>query len=257
MQVDLACGHLSPSKGIYTQKPETLLPQNIRHSWQSVRRYIHGKILDKTYAPGDKLPKDDDIAQTLGCARTTVQRAMRDLVDSGHVVRRRKGGTRVRPDPVTRATFDIPIIRNEVENANRSYGYQLVNVADAVIPNQVATSFGLGNAIEMRRIEAVHLADNRPYIFEDRWVDTRTVPGILDVDLSQQSANEWLVRHHPYSRCEIRFYAVKATAAYARHLNTAPGEALLVMERTTWIDTAPITSVKAVTVPGYQLLTCI
>jgi GntR family transcriptional regulator, histidine utilization repressor len=38
-------------------------------------------------------------------------------------------------------------------------------------------------------------------------------------------------------------------------LGIEPGEALFVMERTTWIGAEPITSVKAVTRPGYQLLT--
>jgi GntR family histidine utilization transcriptional repressor len=103
------------------------LTQNVRNSWIEVRNAIQSKILDSTYAPGDKLPKDEDFAQEIGCARTTVQRAMRDLSDSGIVERRRKAGTIVRADPVTRATLDIPITRKEVEQKGRVYGYQLLN----------------------------------------------------------------------------------------------------------------------------------
>ena len=80
-------------------------------------------------------------------------------------------------------------------------------------------------------------------------------PEILDVDLTHENANEWLVRNKPYTRCDIRFYASKATEYYADFLGTYVGEALLVIERTTWISDAPITTVKAVTTPGYQVLT--
>lgn len=227
----------------------------LRLSWKDVRDTIHAWILESTYGPGDKLPRDEDIAEQLGCARSTVQRAMRNLSDSGIVERKRKGGTQVRLDPVTRATLDIPITRKEVEANGSAYSYQRISEGMADIPLGIAARFGLGASVKMLRIEALHLSDQRPYIYEDRWINTETVPEILSIDLSSESANEWLVRNKPFSRCDLRFYAVKATEYNAKILATTPNEALFVMERTTWIGTQPITSVKAVTSPGYQLFT--
>ena len=63
-----------------------------RLSWTDVRDQVRARILNRTYAPGDRLPRDEDIAQELGCARTTVHRAMQDLALSGLVERKRKGG---------------------------------------------------------------------------------------------------------------------------------------------------------------------
>ncbi len=226
-----------------------------RHSWKGVRDLIQSKILDTTYAPGDKMPRDQDIAAELGCARTTVQRAMRDLSDSGILERRRKGGTRVRADPLTRATLDIQITRKEVEQNGSVYSYQLLKKAMAVPPLSVFANFGLTVQSTMLRIEALHLANQRPYIYENRWVSTQTVPEIATVDLEAESANEWLVRNKPYSRCDIRFYAVKANKYYAEIFETGENEALFVIERTTWAGLEPITTVKAVTAPGYQMRT--
>lgn len=226
-----------------------------RLSWKEVRDNIHARVLNSTYGPGDKLPRDEDIAEELGCARSTVQRAMRDLSDGGIVERRRKGGTHVRTDPVTRATLDIPITRKEVENKGSVYGYQFVSQSILDTPRAIAAKFGASAPAQMMRIEALHLSDQRPYIYEDRWICTQTVPDISTVDLQKESANEWLVRNKPYSRCDIRFYAIKASDYDARMLGIDAGEALFVMERTTWIGADPITTVKAVTTPGYQLLT--
>ncbi|MBZ0128119.1 MAG: GntR family transcriptional regulator [Rhodobacteraceae bacterium] len=231
------------------------MPADLRHSWTDIRDRIHGAILNGTYRPGDKLPRDEDIAQQMGCARSTVQRAMRDLSDAGIVERKRKGGTQVRADPLTRATLDIPITRREVEQRGSVYGYQLLHREIAVAPLSVGARFARRDPSRMLHVEALHLADQRPYILEDRWVCTDTVPEILSVDLSRQSANEWLVHNKPYSRCDLRFYAIEADARIARQLDAAPGAALLVMERTTWIEDAPITTVRAVTRPGYQLFT--
>lgn len=226
-----------------------------RVTWTDVRDRIHSWILDSRYAPGDKLPRDEDLAAHLGCARSTIQRAMRDLSDSGLVERRRKGGTHVRIDPVTRATFDIPITRKEVENRGAAYSYQLIARAVEPTPRSVAARFALRQPQDMLHVQALHLADSRPYIYEDRWVSLGTVPEITGVDLQRDSANEWLVRHKPYSRCDLRFFAIKASKTDALLLECAQGDALFVMERTTWIGAEPITTVNAVTAPGYQLVT--
>ena len=224
-----------------------------RLSWTDVRDEIRARILSRTYAPGDKLPRDEDIAIELGCARTTVHRAMQDLSQIGLVERKRKGGTHVMTDPVTRATFDIPITRREVEQRGSKYGYQLISSTLDDTPMPVMARFGIHKPSQMLHVKALHLADNRPYIFEDRWVDTRSSPDILNVDLEVESANEWLVRNKPYSRVDVRFYAMNAQGESAKYLSTTAGTALLVIERTTWIGQDPITSVQAVAAPGYQL----
>lgn len=224
-------------------------------SWKEVRDKIRASILDRTYAPGDKLPRDADIAETFGCARSTVQRAMRDLSDAGLVERKRKGGTHVRTDPVTRATLDIPITRREVERRGSVYGYQLIDQSFGIVPHEVARKFEQTETTEMMRVQALHLADHKPHIFEDRWICSDTVPEILNVDLTRESANEWLVRNKPYTRFDLRFYAISADTETAKILNVEKGSALLVIERTTWIGTSPITLVKAYTAPGYELLT--
>jgi len=226
-----------------------------RLSWKDVRDRIREQILERTYAPGDKLPRDADIAEEFGCARSTVQRAMQDLSDSGLIERKRKGGTHVRSDPVVRATFDIPITRLEVEETGSVYGYQLIDRQELPVPREIAVKLEQVEARPMLRVQALHLADHKPYLFEDRWVSLESAPEILDVDLSRQSANEWLVHNKPYTRFDLRIYAIPADAQTARILAAKPGDALLVIERTTWIGADPITTVRSITIPGYQLLT--
>lgn len=226
-----------------------------RLSWREVRDRLHGRILNGTWAPGDKLPRDADLAQGLGCARSTVQRAMQDLSDAGLVERRRRGGTTVHKAPVTRATFDIPVTRDEVEARGASYGYQLLSRSIETPPPPVIAGFELRGGEPMLHVKALHLADNRPFLCEDRWISLSTVPEIKDVDLGRENANEWLLQNRPYSRCDLRFYAENADTETARVMDIAPGQAVFVIDRTTWIEAAPITTVRAIAAPGYRLTT--
>lgn len=226
-----------------------------RLGWTDVRDRIHARILNTTYRPGDKLPRDEDIAEELGCARSTVHRAMQSLAESGIVERRRKGGTTVRADPVTRATLDIPITRLEVEQRGSTYGYQLLDQARVLSPLAVTVGFGLTIPCYMLRVKALHLADGRPYVFEDRWISLDTVPEIATVDLSRHSANEWLVRNRPYNRCDVQIFARGCSEKDAAIMDVPESEAVLIIERTTWINGDPITRVQATTGPGYRLTT--
>ena len=231
-------------------------PQSPEHqSWRDIRDSVQGWIVSRRFGPGDKLPRDADIATELGCARSTVQRAMQDLADTGVIERRRKGGTSVRPDPVARAVLDIPITRLEVESAGKPYSYHLIAQALAVPPAAVAAAMGVEQGRELLSVKALHLADGRPYILEDRWVCPTTAPGSLSVDLTRLSANEWLVRNMPFTRFEMRFCAHAATPQDAKLLAAKPGDALLMIERLTWQQDAPITLVKALAAPGYQVVT--
>lgn len=193
-----------------------------RLSWREVRDRLHGRILNGTWTPGDKLPRDADLAQDLGCARSTVQRAMQDLSDAGLVDRRRRGGTTVHKAPVTRATLDIPVARDEVEARGASYGYQLLSRSIETPPPPVIAGFELRAPEPMLHVKALHLADNRAFLYEDRWISLSTVPEIADVDLSRDNANEWLLQNRPYSRCDLRFYAENADTETARVMDIAP-----------------------------------
>ena len=230
------------------------MTEDQRLGWREGRDTIHGWILSGRYGAGDKLPRDADIAGDLDCARSTVLRAMQDLSDAGVVDRRRRGGTRVRPDPVVRATLDIPITRKEIEGNGGRYGYRLVRRARALPPAPVLAAVGWDTPREMLRVEALHLSDDTPHMFEDRWISLEAAPEVLSVDLAVQNANEWLVLNKPYSRFEVRFHAIAADPRLAGLMQVAEGAPMLAIERTTWIAEQPITTVKSVARPGFQLL---
>ena len=62
------------------------------------------RIYTREWEPGQSIPNEADLAIELGCARFTVNRALRTLAEVGLIDLRRRGGTRVALHPVRKAT---------------------------------------------------------------------------------------------------------------------------------------------------------
>lgn len=231
-----------------------MTPQTFRN-WQSVKEEVRRRIHAREWAPGDLIPNEVDLAAEFGCARSTVNRALRSLAESGVLDRRRKAGTRVAAQPVAKATLDIAVIRNEVEDRGSQYGYHLIERRIAEPPLDVSGAMNTPAGQAQLHLRALHLADGQAYAFEDRWINTDVVPGALTEAFDQVSANEWLMAHAPYTKGDIGFSAVQATRSEAEILSVAPHSALFAIDRLTWDHAASVTCVRLLFAPGYTLRT--
>jgi len=224
--------------------------------WQAVHDEVRRRIHTREWVPGELIPNEAALALEFGCSRATVNRALQALADTGLLDRRRKAGTRVARHPVRKATLSIPLIRQEIEGRGHRYGYALLHREQRSPPADIRARMrlGLGQALH---VTALHLAGGKAYAFENRWIHVAAVPAITDVDLEQQSANEWLVTQAPFTHGDIAFSAAGATQQEAEIFGIQPAEALFVIERLTWNNETSITSVRLTFAPGYHMQTAI
>jgi GntR family histidine utilization transcriptional repressor len=226
-------------------------------TWQMVRAEALRRIVDREWLPGQMIPHEADLATELGCARATVNRALRDLAAAGLLERRRKAGTRVPLNPVRKATFEIPIIRQDIEDRGLAYGYTLLSHQMLMPDTETLSALRLPAGTRLIRVTAMHAADDAPFCLEDRWINPASVPGLDLADLSRVSANEWLVQNTSFSAGDISFGAVNADTAMAGRFDCAVGTALLTITRVTWAGQMPITSVTLTYRPGHRMSTTI
>lgn len=222
-------------------------------TWQSVRAEALRRISAREWPPGGQIPNEADLAAEFGCARATVNRALRDLAEAGYLERRRKGGTRVPLTPVRKATFAISIIRHDVEGRGQVYDYKLLSDKLAPAPPAISAALKLKPAVQLRAVTALHLASGQPFCLERRWINPACVGPQVQFD--SISANEWLVRNLAFSGGGVGFYAVPADAELAGLLDCAPGAALFAIDRTTFSDAQPITAVTLTYATGYRMVT--
>lgn len=222
--------------------------------WEAIRAEVLRRIRTREWPPGGLIPGEEDLARDWGAARATVNRALRDLAQAGVLERRRKAGTRVALLPVRKATLDIPVIRQEVEARGQTHAFRLLAQAMQAVPLSVATRLNLPPGHRLMWLETLHLADNRPFTLEQRWLNPVVLPDPAP-DFTALSVNEWLVAHVAFTAGDIAFSAEPATPREAEVLGVAPGAALFITERTTWTGDTAITLVRLAHAPGYRLRT--
>lgn len=224
-------------------------------SWQDVRHEVLRRIRSREWPPGEMIPHEAVLAAELGCARTTVNRALREIAETGLIERRRRAGTRVALHPTRRAMLEIPVIRIEIEGRGQTYGYRLLVREEAVPPPVAGAHFGGRAGDVMLHIVALHSADGQPHAIEDRWIDIDAVPIARAADFGSISPNEWLVLHVPFEGGDITFSATQATAGEAAMLGCATGSPLFLTERVTWRGDRTLTQVRLLFAPGYRVTT--
>lgn len=203
-----------------------------RTGYRDVRAEILRRIRDKTWTAGAALPNETDLAEELGCARATVNRAMRELADEGVLERKRKAGTRVAAAPVRRAQLKIPLVRAEVEATGATYRYQLLS---REVPDQPPSDLGRFHSDgPVLQITCLHLADGRPFQAEHRWISLTGAPAAGAEAFAAISPNEWLVKEAPFTDVEVTFSAQAAAPEVAGLLGQATGSPVFLTERATW-----------------------
>ena len=222
-------------------------------SHRSIRQALLGRIQSGEWPLGSRIPGEMDLAAEYGCARTTVNRALQALADEGLVVRKRKGGTRICHMPVRQAKFEIPVLREQVEITGAEYSHKLLYNKIKVPPPEVRSRLHIPAGRQAAHMQTIHRADEHPFAYEERWVNTQTVPGILTAPLDGISVNEWLVKTMPFSSGDVAFSAVTADKKIAAALETKIGAAIFVVDRTTWLDDAFITTMTLYYKEGYRL----
>jgi GntR family histidine utilization transcriptional repressor len=222
-------------------------------SFQDVRDEVIRRIQDHVWPQGTLLPTEFELAEEFGCARATVNRALRELADRGIVDRKRKSGTRVAIAPVRQAVFEIAVVRQTIEETNAAYRYALVNRRIGEAPPWLAAQLGLDSKAQVLHLQCMHYADNQPFQFEDRWINVEAVPEVLDQDFGTRGPNEWLLEQIPFTDAEIALSAVQSDGELAEFLAIPPGSSILQMERVTWLKGQPVTLVRMSFHRGYRM----
>jgi GntR family histidine utilization transcriptional repressor len=227
----------------------------LRTSYHDIKADVLDRIRNNIWPPGANLPGEIELAEEFGCARATVNRAMRELVDEGVLERKRKAGTRVKDLPSRKARFSIPLIREEIEEMGATYRYALVDREIIAAPGWLRAQVKMPKSAEVLHLKCMHFASNKPYQMEDRWINLNAIPAAREQDFEAIGPNDWLVREIPFSEAELAFSATNATQDVADFLDQMEGDAVFTVERTTWMNGENITHARLYFARGYKMTT--
>ncbi|WP_120502433.1 GntR family transcriptional regulator [Roseovarius sp. EL26] len=225
----------------------------MKTAFRDIRDELRRRIIENEWPPGALIPNEMELCAEFSCARATVNRAMRELAEEGLVVRRRKAGTRVRDVPRKQATFEVPVVRKEIEARGERYRFALINRTTCPAPAWLCARLGLPAEAAVLHLTCLHSADDHPYQYEDRWINLAALPQAEQADFSTIGPNEWLLATVPYTDAQISFGAANADEDLAHHLGCSFGDALFTAERMTSFQGQPITYVRMLHQRGHKM----
>lgn len=212
--------------------------------FQKIKDHIARQIQDGTLRAGDRLPSEHELVAQFGISRMTVNRALRELVAQGRIVRVAGVGSFVAEQKPQSTLLQIVNLASEIRQRGHDYACQMLVVERVAATLEVAAALNVRTGESVFHSVCVHLEDGVPIQLEDRFVNPQVVPDFAQQDFSVQQPSEFLVRTVPFDEIEHVVDAVLPTAEQAQRLQMDAAEPCLLLTRRTWTQGVPVTLVR-------------
>ena len=203
--------------------------------WRQVADGIERGIADGTYATGEKLPGETEIAETYRVNRHTVRRALATLAERGLVRAERGSGTYV--EAQRRLAYPLRS-RTRFSEIVGAGGHeprgQLIEAGGDIATRELARELGLKTGAPLIRIESVRLADRTPICVSTSWLSAERFPDAGEIFARSQSMTKLLAHYgiRDYRRAATKITAAIADATDAARLDLPLGRPVLVVDAT-------------------------
>lgn len=223
----------------------------------AVQDYLLDLINGPDYGPGDRVPSERALADTLGINRMTVRKAIDRLVDRNVLERNGTSGTRV---PLVQVTRPIEVrsslgITRIIRNAGGNPGNKLLHFGEEAASESVARRLDLATGTALVMFRRLRSVNDEPFCIETSYLPAARFPDLVAEDLvAGQSLYELLkARYRVEASARDREIGVgTATEMEARLLALQAGSPTLVLRLVARDgDGVPVEYMKSVNHPHH------
>lgn len=209
--------HRLPAVPLYSQIAESLLDQ-----------IESGKL-----TPGDRLPPERELSQTLGVNRLTLRRALRVLETQGLLVRRQGAGTYIAEPKIERQAGQLISFTRGMQRRGYKPGAKVFQFAERPVEAALAAHLKLPVSAPVYEIHRLRLINAEPVLLERYTIPVKRFPGLERHDLVNRSMYEIMEKEYGVSVSQARqsLEPVVATEYEAGLLEVQPGAPLMLERR--------------------------
>lgn len=199
-----------------------------------VKSHITGQIRSGAWAPGHRVPSENELVESFGISRMTANRALRELTADGLLSRVPGVGTFVREAPPRSSLLELRNIADEVKARGHRYSSRIIESGEIIATPPLMEDFEMRLAGSLYRIAIVHEENGVPIQIEDRCVSPFMAPDFLRQDFTRTTPTAYLVATVPVDELEHTVEAEIPTAAQRDLLHIPAGEPCLTLRRRSW-----------------------
>src|SRR6201992_2334545 len=200
--------------------------------WRQVADGIERGIANGTYAPGEKLPGETEIAETYRVNRHTVRRALATLAERGLVRAERGSGTYVEAPRIAYPLRSPTRVSETVGAGGHEPRGQMISAHEEPATRELARQLGLKTGAPLIRIETLRFADRTPICTGTNWLSAERFADAGKIYERVRSMTTLLAHYgiKDYRRAATRVRAAIVDATDAARLDLVLGRPVLVVD---------------------------
>jgi GntR family transcriptional regulator len=189
--------------------------------------------------PHAQLPSERDLCQQYGVSRTTVRKALAQLLYKGRIYTSVGKGTYVAAQTLHEELQPLSSFTDDVRRRGMRAGTRILEAEIVPASDALAARLQVPQGAEVVRLYRLRLADDMPIALQRTHLPHHLCPDILQHDLSSRSLFELLrTEYHLHmAGADTDIEAVLARPEEARLLQLSDPAAVLISEQTTYLDT--------------------
>ena len=217
--------------------------------YQAVKDHVLAGIHDGTWAPGARVPSEQELVSALGVARMTANRALRELAAEGYLTRTQGLGSFVAEPKPQSELLELRNIADDIRGRGHRHTCEVLVHERCSADARIAALLELPVGSAVFHSLCVHRDNGMPVQLEDRHVNPALAPDYLSADLARTTATEVLVATVHADEIEHTVEAILPDAATRSLLALRKSEPCLSLRRRTWSGERVVT-VALLTYPG-------
>ncbi|MGQ0483737.1 MAG: histidine utilization repressor [Hyphomicrobiales bacterium] len=217
--------------------------------YAKVKDHILGHIRSGAWAPGARVPSENELVESFGISRMTANRALRELAADGYLARVPGVGTFVRQPPARSSLVELRNIAEEVAARGHRYTSRLVAREEVTASPALAEEFERKAPQRLFHVVIVHEDNGVPVQLEDRYVNPFMVPAFMGQDFTATTPTAYLIAAVPVDELEHTVEAMMPDLRQRKLLDMPHAEPCLALHRRSWCKTHVVT-VATLTYPA-------
>ena len=217
--------------------------------YAKVKDHIVAQIRSGAWAPGARVPSENELVERFSISRMTANRALRELNAEGFVERVPGVGTFVKEPPARSSLMELRNIAEEIAQRGHRYSSRIVARQEVAANPALAEEFETGEAARLFHIVIVHEENGTPVQLEDRYVNAAAAPAFMAQDFGATTPTAYLVQAVPVDELEHTVEAVMPAPDQQRLLQVGGLEPCLALRRRSW-SRGQVVTVATLTYPA-------
>ncbi len=203
--------------------------------YQQVKEFIGKKITNGELQPGMRVDSENELVHALGVSRMTVNRALRELTNEGHLLRLQGVGTFVAGRKPQSAMFEIIPINEEIELRGGQHTCEVLLLKEERAQPKVAAALELASYASVYHTILLHRENGKPIQLADRYINPLVAGDFLKQDFQRITPSAYLLSLFPVSEVEHVIEAIIPEDWVRSYLAINEAEPCLVLHRRTWV----------------------